>query len=320
MNRLFLFDREYRLRYGSVAGLDEAGRGPLAGPLVAAAVVLPDDFDHPLLNDSKKLTDGRRRELLPVIKDSALAFSTGVVTSSEIDEHRMGWAVRASFKRAIEHLADKADLFLVDGNSVPDLGYPCLFIVKGDSKSLSIAAASIIAKVTRDDMLIKAGVEYPEYGFEKHKGYGTADHVAALKKHGPTPIHRMSFEPLRSLYSPGQLTLFPMEKRKPGKAAESGVCRYLQRTGYDILERNWNCSSGEVDIIASKEGTVFFIEVKSTFSRREDLALGKMNPGKIRRVRDAALVWMAEKKYSGDASLLCMLFSPDGIEVLQVEE
>ncbi len=318
MSDLFLFDRKNRQRYGCIAGLDEAGRGPLAGPLVAAAVIFPDSFSHPLLNDSKKLTDGRRRELLPIIRENAITFSTGVVTPSEIDENRMAWAVRTSFKRAMKPLAEKADLFLVDGNSVANLDHPCLFIVKGDSKSLSIAAASIVAKVTRDDMMIQAARDYPDYGFEKHKGYGTRDHVAALRKQGPSPIHRMSFEPLCSMYSTGQLSLFPMEKPKPGMAAESRACDFLSRTGYKIIERNWKCSSGEVDIIASKDEIVFFIEVKSSFSGREDLALGKMNASKIERIRNAASIWMSEREYTGDTAILFSLFSPAGIELFPV--
>ena len=313
-----LFDREHRQRYGCIAGVDEAGRGPLAGPLVASAVIFPDDFSHPLLNDSKKLTDRRRRELLPLIKEKAVAFSTGVVSHAEIDQNRMSWAVRVSFRRAMEPLAEQADLFLVDGNSVPHLEYPCLFVVKGDSKSLSIAAASIVAKVTRDDIMIQAGNDYPEYGFEKHKGYGTRDHVAALRKHGPSPIHRMSFEPLSSMYATGQMSLFSMEKRKPGLAAERGACAYLERVGYEILQRNWSCGAGEIDIIASKEGTVFFIEVKSSFSGREDLALAKLNTRKIERIRNAASAWISERSYSGEIAILCVLFSPGGVQLYPV--
>ena len=188
-----LFDREHRQRYGCIAGVDEAGRGPLAGPLVASAVILPDDFSHPLLNDSKKLTDRRRRELLPLIKEKAVAFSTGVVSHAEIDQNRMSWAVRNSFRRAMEPLSEQADLFLVDGNSVPNLDYPSLFIVKGDSKSLSIAAASIVAKVTRDLMMGEYHRIYPAYGFDQNKGYGTKIHYEGLAEVGPCEIHRKSF-------------------------------------------------------------------------------------------------------------------------------
>lgn len=318
MNELFLFDREHRQRYGCIAGLDEAGRGPLAGPLVAAAVIFPDDFSHPMLNDSKKLTDRKRRELLPLIMDNATAFSTGIVAPSEIDDKRMAWAVRTSFKRAMKPLVKKTDLFLIDGNSVPNLDHSCLFIVKGDSKSLSIAAASIVAKVTRDDLMIHADLKYPDYGFKKHKGYGTREHMAALRKHGPTPLHRMSFEPLRSMYSIGQLTLFPMEARNPGRAAESRVCEYLVNSGYEIIERNWTCRAGEIDIIALKDETVYFMEVKSSFSGREDLALEKMNTSKIEKIRNAASTWISEKECKGDRAILCVLYSPAGIQLFPV--
>lgn len=318
MNDLFLFDRDHRLQYGSIAGVDEAGRGPLAGPLVAAAVVFPGDFSHPMLNDSKKLTDKKRRELFPIVLDNAVAWSTGTVTPGEIDRNRMAWAVRTSFKRAMEPLAGDADLFLVDGNGVPGLGHPCLFVVRGDSKSLSIAAASILAKVTRDDMMVKAADAYPGYGFDRHKGYGTGDHLKALERLGPTPLHRMSFEPLRSMYSTGQLSLFPSAGKKPGRAAESRVAEHLRAEGYEILERNWVCAAGEIDIIASKDDAVFFIEVKSTFSGREDLALGKMNGAKASRISRAASVWIGDNGYKGDTGLLFILYSPGGMEVFRM--
>lgn len=311
-----LFDRDYRRRYRIIAGLDEAGRGPLAGPLVASAVVLPEAFSHPVLDDSKKLTDKRRRELLPLIQDNAVAFSAGVVTPGEIDDNRMAWAVRASFKRAMKPLGETADVFLVDGNSVSGLEYPCVFIVRGDSKSLSIAAASIVAKVTRDDMMIQAEKDYPGYGFAKHKGYGTKAHFEALKKLGPSPLHRMSFEPLRSIYATGQLSLFPMQGKKPGKAGEAKAAGYLEKLGYEILHMNWMCSGGEIDIVAEKENTVFFVEVKSFFSGREDLALGRINRAKIRRIRNAASLWMAEMNYRGDVSFLCALYSPESIRLI----
>lgn len=318
MNSLFLFDGEYRARYGSIAGLDEAGRGPLAGPLVAAAVILPPDFQHPHLNDSKKLTDRRRRELFPVIKKAALAYSTGVVTSSEIDANRMSWAVRTSFRRAMEPVSKRADVFLIDGNSVSGLEYPCLFIVKGDSKSLSIAAASVVAKVTRDDMMVEADGKYPGYGFRDHKGYGTAEHLNSLKSRGPTAIHRMSFEPLKSMYSTGQLTLFPLEPRNPGKAAELRAAEHYERMGYRVAARNWRCPAGEIDLIIEKEGSVVFVEVKSAFTGMESRALKRVNHRKISRISQAGAVWISENGFKGDCSLQCILVTPDSMEIFKI--
>jgi ribonuclease HII len=181
-----------------LAGIDEAGRGPLAGPLVAGAVRLPPDADIPGVNDSKKLSDGRRRALLVEILAVCQSSGTGVVDPGEIDTMGMSLAVKTAFQRAVEALGPGVDLYLVDGLQVKDLVSGFMYIVKGDSSSLCIAAASILAKVTRDRIMIRAEAEYPGYGFAVHKGYGTPDHLAALARMGPSPIHRMSFSPLRS--------------------------------------------------------------------------------------------------------------------------
>ncbi len=315
MNPLFLFDQEHRGRYGRITGVDEAGRGPLAGPLVASAVILPQGFDHPLLNDSKKLTDRQRRELFSVITEEAEAFATGVVTPREIDANRMAWAVRTAFRRAMVSLAEHCDLFLVDGNGVPGLGHPSLFLVKGDSRSLSIAAASIIAKVTRDDMMLEAAGKFPGYGFEKHKGYGTAAHLIALTDLGPSPIHRMSFEPLASRYETGQLSLFS-GSRNPGAAGESKVAGHLGNLGYEVLDRNWRCSGGEIDIVARKGARVFFIEVKSSFSGDGRTQLEKLSFTGTERIRSAAAAWMEANGCREEVCLMCALLAGGGIELI----
>ncbi|HPF33378.1 MAG TPA: ribonuclease HII [Candidatus Sabulitectum sp.] len=318
MNPLFLFDQEHRERYGRIAGVDEAGRGPLAGPLVASAVILPPDFHHPLLNDSKKLTDRRRRELFSVVNEEAEAFATGVVTPREIDANRMAWAVRTAFRRAMEPLAKKCDLFLVDGNGVPGLGHPSLFLVKGDSRSLSVAAASIIAKVTRDDMMMEAAGKHPGYSFDRHKGYGTAAHLKALKDLGPSPLHRMSFEPLASRYETGQLSLFP-GVQNPGGAGEGAVARHLAKLGYEVLERNWRCPGGEIDIIARKGDRVFFIEVKSSFSGDGRTQLEKLSFTGTERIRSAAAAWMDAKGCREEVLLMCALLTNGGVELLPMD-
>ena len=179
--------------YTVICGVDEAGRGPLAGPVCAAAVILPDHLELPGLNDSKKLSDKKRRELFPLIKEQAIAYGIGLASEQEIDEINILQATFLAMERAIAQLEGKADLALIDGNRAKDFGLPVKTVVKGDSLSASIAAASILAKVTRDDMMEAYAGEYPGYGFEIHKGYGTKAHYAALTEKGPSPIHRMTF-------------------------------------------------------------------------------------------------------------------------------
>ena len=176
-----------------ICGVDEAGRGPLAGPVCAAAVILPPSADIPGLNDSKKLTDKRRRELFPIIKEQAVAYGIGLASHEEIDEINILQATYLAMERALAQLTVKPELALIDGNRAKDFGIPVQTVVKGDSLSASIAAASILAKVTRDDLMMEAAQAYPQYQFEVHKGYGTKAHYAALSEYGPSPIHRMTF-------------------------------------------------------------------------------------------------------------------------------
>ena len=179
--------------YTVICGVDEAGRGPLAGPVCAAAVILPDHLELPGLNDSKKLSDKKRRELFPLIKEQAIAYGIGLASEKEIDEINILQATFLAMERAIAQLEGKADLALIDGNRARDFGLNVKTVVKGDSLSASIAAASILAKVTRDDMMEAYAEDYPGYGFEVHTGYGTKAHYAALTEKGPSPIHRMTF-------------------------------------------------------------------------------------------------------------------------------
>lgn len=179
--------------YSVICGVDEAGRGPLAGPVCAAAVILPEHLEIPGLNDSKKLSDKRRRELFPVIQEKAVAYGIGFASQEEIDEINILQATFLAMRRALDQLQVKPDLALIDGNRQTDFGVPCKTIIKGDSLSASIAAASVLAKVSRDDVMLQMAEQYPGYGFEIHKGYGTKAHYAALEALGPSPIHRMSF-------------------------------------------------------------------------------------------------------------------------------
>lgn len=176
-----------------VCGVDEAGRGPLAGPVCAAAVILPAHIDIPGLDDSKKLSDKRRRELFPIIKQQAVAYGIGLADCNEIDEINILQATFLAMERAIAQLDTKPEVALIDGNRQKDFGIMTETVVHGDSLSASIAAASILAKVTRDDLMLEMAKDYPQYGFEIHKGYGTKAHYAALTEFGPCPIHRMTF-------------------------------------------------------------------------------------------------------------------------------
>jgi ribonuclease HII len=176
-----------------ICGVDEAGRGPLAGPVCAAAVILPKGLELPGLTDSKKLTDKKRRELFPLIQEQAVAYGIGFATEQEIDEINILQATFLAMQRALDQLAVKPDLALIDGNREKDFGVPVKTVVKGDSLSANIAAASILAKVSRDNLMEEQAKIYPQYGFEIHKGYGTKAHYAALREFGHSPIHRMTF-------------------------------------------------------------------------------------------------------------------------------
>ena len=183
----------YSEGYKMICGVDEAGRGPLAGPVCAAAVILPKGLELPGLNDSKKLTDKKRRELFPIIKEQAITYGIGLASHEEIDEINILQATYLAMERAIAQLEGKADFALIDGNRAKDFGLPVRTVVKGDSLSASIAAASVLAKVTRDDIMLEMAEKYPDYGFEVHKGYGTKAHYEALRAHGHSEIHRLSF-------------------------------------------------------------------------------------------------------------------------------
>ena len=191
----------YAEGYKMICGVDEAGRGPLAGPVCAAAVILPKGLELPGLNDSKKLTDKKRRELFPIIKEQAIAYGIGLASHEEIDKINILQATYLAMERAIAQLEGKADFALIDGNRAKEFGLPVRTVVKGDSLSASIAAASVLAKVTRDDIMMEMAEKYPEYGFDVHKGYGTKAHYEALRAHGHSPIHRMTF--LRKFYGEG---------------------------------------------------------------------------------------------------------------------
>lgn len=195
--QMTMYEQKYRnIGYQHIAGIDEVGRGPLAGPVVTAAVILPADFYLPGLNDSKKLSEQKREEYFEIIQSRATAIGVGMIHADEIDRINIYEATKKAMTAAVVHLNVQPDFLLIDAVKL-DTPYPFEAIIKGDGKSISIAAASIIAKVTRDRLMSDIGKEYPEYGFAKHMGYGTKEHLAAIQKFGITPYHRKSFSPIK---------------------------------------------------------------------------------------------------------------------------
>ena len=192
LSAMRVYEHEYESQ-GLVCGIDEAGRGPLAGPVVAAAVILPRDIDIYYLNDSKKVTERRREILYDEIREKAIAYGVGIVGPDVVDEINILQATYQAMRLAISELSETPAILLNDAVTIPEVTIPQVPIIKGDAKSVSIAAASILAKVTRDRMMRQYDEIYPEYGFAAHKGYGTTAHIAAIREFGPCPIHRSTF-------------------------------------------------------------------------------------------------------------------------------
>ncbi|WP_300461746.1 ribonuclease HII [Desulfobacula sp.] len=199
---MWQFEHEATARgFNSIAGIDEAGRGPLAGPVVSAAVILPLDFFCEGIDDSKRLSEKKRAAFFPVIKEQAIAVATGIATHKEIDQINILQATLLSMKRAVENLSHPPNFLLIDGKFTLDMDIDQSAIIKGDSKSISIAAASIIAKVTRDAIMKDLHETYPDYNFLQHKGYPTKAHKQAIFTHGPCPVHRRSFKGVRQVFN-----------------------------------------------------------------------------------------------------------------------
>jgi ribonuclease HII len=199
---LYFENRAQQQGFVQIAGVDEAGRGPLAGPVVAAAVILPDSFVLPGLTDSKKLSPKRREQLFPRIREQAVAIGVGILSAAEIDELNILQATLRAMTLALQRLRIPADFVLVDGISPIPLALPQQTIKQGDSRSLSIAAASVMAKVLRDRLMVAYDRRYPGYGLARHKGYGTVEHRAAIARRGPCPLHRKTFAGVREHLEP----------------------------------------------------------------------------------------------------------------------
>ncbi len=251
----------YAKGYSAVAGLDEAGRGPLAGPVSAGVAVLPprptgDWVD--LIDDSKKLTPKQRETAYAQLKTEAVAVAVGFSSPREIDSMGIVSATRLAMKRALEQAPVRPDYLLLDAFPLPGANLPQRAVVKGDAEVLSIAAASIAAKVERDRLMDRLATRYPSYGFASNKGYGTPDHLRAIAEHGPCAAHRLTFARVRDAI--GQ------EKHSSpqiGRHAETVAAGHLRFLGYEVLETNYSTRMGEVDIVALHGGTLVFCEVRA---------------------------------------------------------
>ena len=244
--------------FSRIAGIDEAGRGPLAGPVVASAVVLNSNIPEGL-DDSKKLTATRRETLFEALRESDCDYGIGVVEQTDIDKMNILQATVLAMKKAIGALEYTPDYLLVDGNYLPELIYPANSISQGDARCQSIAAASIIAKVTRDRMMEQLDPFFPGYGFAQHKGYGTQAHLDAIEKFGPTPVHRLTFGGVRE-----HLPKLRRERKALGKWGEDYACFHLWKKGAKILHRNYHAGTeSELDVVALWNGSIRFIEVKT---------------------------------------------------------
>ncbi len=307
--------------FSFVCGVDEAGRGPLAGPVVAAACILDSSITILGLNDSKKLSEKKRLFLAEEIKNKALAYNITEVNNEVIDEINILEASKRAMLTAVKGLAPKADFALVDAVYLAELQIPQKALLKGDSCSNSIAAASILAKTHRDSLMIKYAKEYPEYDFDKHKGYGTKGHYSALAKHGLSPIHRLSF--LKKLKAGSSKN----KAKECGLQAENVVATHLLKQGYKILESNFELRPfGEIDLIAQKGRQLFFIEVKARKANPyvEDSLLESIDSKKMSKIRLLASYYIDSRSITNTTSHLlaafCILNSCGQVEHIHYKE
>ncbi len=292
LEKMLLFEREcYNRGYDIVAGIDEVGRGPLAGPVVTAAVILPKDCKIEGVNDSKKLSPKKRQELYDIICEKAISYGIGVVSSERIDEINILQATYEAMRQSIRKLSVTPQMVLVDAVHIPDITMPQRGIVGGDGKSISIAAASIVAKVTRDAMMEEYAKLYPQYAFEKNKGYGSSEHIQAIKQHGICAIHRKTF--IKNILSPKQ-DITKSDNRAKGTKGEVLAVREMEKMGYTILERNFRRASGEIDIIAQKQNMIVFTEVKLRQTDKNGQPCEAVTPEKQKHIVQTAQYYIAE--------------------------
>lgn len=272
-----------------IAGVDEAGRGPLAGPVVAAAVILNPKHIPEGLKDSKKLSEKRRNVLALEIRAHALSIGVGIVHEQDIDRHNILQATFEAMRLAISGLEHEFTLVQVDGNhKIPDLQFSQECIIGGDDLVAEISAASIIAKTTRDAMMISYDKLFPEYGFKSHKGYGSKKHMETLREMGRTPVHRRSFRPVDTC--PNQNYRYFNLESSYGRMGEIIAGMHLIRNGYELLEHSYHAGrDGELDLIARLENEIIFVEVKSFAGEADDtIALERVTPEKQKQIASTA--------------------------------
>ncbi len=293
----YAFEKELAAQHGfsTFCGVDEAGRGPLAGPVCAAAVVLSDERIEGL-DDSKKLSPKKRERLYDEITAKARAYSIQFADVDEIESTDILSATMDAMRRAIAEVKDAVSPngALIDGNRQRDFPLPSVCVVGGDAKCASIAAASILAKVTRDRLMVELDAKYPGYGFAKHKGYGSKAHFAAIDSLGPSPIHRMSF--LKKHYAK-----VASKRKTSGEIGEDDALAYLERLGYVPLERRARSQYGEVDLIMRDGGTVVFVEVKLRSNAKFAEAREFVDERKQLRLRRTAEMWLQEHNIESPA-------------------
>ena len=291
----------YLQHMSQIAGIDEAGRGPLAGPVVAAAVVLSDKTSFLLeLNDSKKLTEKKRDLLFHKIQTEALSIGVSVVGIEVIDElNILGatlWGMKEAFDKAQNKYATPILGALIDGNQRAPLDEHIVqhTLIRGDAKCPSIMAASIVAKVTRDRLMKEAALTYSEYGFEKHKGYGTKYHMQALEEYGPCPLHRRSFAPVRNALKQERKKPSPQEPSTTDVGLQGEILaeRYLHRKGFRIVEKRFRALRGEIDIVGYDQDVLCFVEVKFQKERNFKPAHHQVHQRKQRHLIRAAQAYM----------------------------
>lgn len=301
-----------------ILGIDEAGRGPWAGPLVVGAVVLGENSIDGL-TDSKKLTKRRREELELRIMESALGYGLGWASPAEIDELGLASALALAAKRCVKKVNTPFHEIIIDG-TVNFLAGTALegyvtTMKKADLLISSVSAASILAKVARDRYMTKQDVLYPEYGFKDHVGYGTARHIAAIESYGVTPLHRLSFSPLKKYQDSSEYSnslhdfSLPNDRvntRAIGDKGEEAAARELERLGHKILERNWKNKLCEIDIISVKHGVYYFTEVKHRRSNEGGNGLSAITSKKLKQMKFAASVYAHSSNLNVDMRLVAI--------------
>jgi len=293
-----------------IAGVDEAGRGPLAGPVVAAAVILPNSYNLKGLDDSKKITPKKRSHLFVEIQHQATAIGVGVVVAAEIDKTNILQATQQAMKMALGRLKPRPDLAVIDGYALPTQIIPNKGIIKGDQTVDVIKAASIIAKVTRDNIMEQYDIIFPVYGFKKHKGYGTREHMDKLQLNKACAIHRKSFKPVAAAMP----TLSWL--RKEGRIEQWGeqvAAVYLIDRGYEILSMNVYCSPyGKIDIIAEMDGIIIMVEVDTYSKKQLGTPTQNIDQNKLKKLEEAINKYAVDMQVKKDISLdvICVYLQP----------